>query len=270
MTIILIMLGLVIVAVITGSAASSIQFGKEVKALFASSGNAPTTTFSHNQLQGLPDPVQRYFKHVMREGQPYISYIRLKHDGQFKTEPQKSWMNIAGEQYFTTERPGFIWRGSTPLFTAKDMYILDKGRLVVSLFGLVKIAGGQGEKYDQAELLRWLAESVWFPTNLLPNENLQWTAVDNQTAQLHFTYLGFSLKYLVTFNLVGEITALQTSRHMGEGKLETWVGKISNYKQLNGIFIPTTIEAIYKLQEGDYSYARFTVKKIQYGIPEKF
>lgn len=67
-----------------------------------------------------------------------------------------------------------------------------------------------------------------------------------------------------------EVKALFSSRHMGEGKLETWVGKVSNYKQLNGIFIPTTIEAIYKLQEGDYSYARFTVKKIQYGIPEKF
>ncbi len=38
--------------------------------------------------------------------------------------------NIKGEQYATTEKPGFIWKGATSMFIASDMYIADKGRLV--------------------------------------------------------------------------------------------------------------------------------------------
>ena len=38
--------------------------------------------------------------------------------------------NIQGEQYVTTEKLGFIWKGATSMFIARDMYIADKGRLV--------------------------------------------------------------------------------------------------------------------------------------------
>jgi hypothetical protein len=269
MAIIFSIIGLIVIAIIVGKVVSSIQFNKEVKTLFSQSENSENI-FSYSQLQGLPAPVQRYFRHVIKEGQPYISYVRLMHDGQFKTAPNKNWVNINGEQYFTTAKPGFIWKGSTSMFTANDQYILNRGKLTVSLFSVFKIAGGQGEKYNQGELLRWLAESVWFPTNLLPNENLQWKPVDMHHAHLVFTYKGLSLLYLVTFNDKDEIAQLETKRYMNEKSLETWIGKVSDYGVKNGMMIPFSIEAIYKLKEGDYSYAKFNVKRIEYDIPERF
>lgn len=270
MTLILIIIAIVVVILIAGRVVLSIQFRKEVETLFSQSGDISGKAFNDNQLSGLPEPVQRYFRHVMKAGKPYISYVRLRHNGQFKTDPKKDWIKIEGEQYFTTERPGFIWKGSTRMFTARDMFISDKGRLVVSLLSLFKIADGQGDKYNQGELLRWLGESVWFPTNLLPNERLQWTAIDHDHAELTFQYNGYSLSYYVAFNEVGEITEVQTKRYMGDKNLETWIGKMSDYKELNGIVIPTTIEAIYRLQEGDYSYAKFNIKTIEYNIPRIF
>ena len=82
-------------------------------------------------------------------------------------------MNTTGEQYATTGKPGFIWKGTTSMFVARDMYISDKGRLIVTLFCLFKVADAKGEKYNEGELLRWLSESVLYPTNLLPGEKLQ-------------------------------------------------------------------------------------------------
>lgn len=270
MIIILVVLMLIVFSVAAGKIILSVQFDKEVKQLFLQSDRVLAKRFDYSQLQGLPEPVQRYFKHVLKEGQPYISYVRLTHDGQFKTDPKQNWIPIKGEQYFTTAKPGFIWKGSTRMFTAKDMFLSEKGRLVVSLLSAFKISDGQGEKYDQGELLRWLGESVWFPTNLLPNENLQWIAIDDQTAQLVFTYNDLSVLYWVSFNESGEITALRTNRYMGEDSLETWVGSVSDYKDINGVKIPVTIEAAYMLKDGKYTYAKFNVNRIEYDIPEKF
>lgn len=267
-TTILIITGLIVILIVVRGL-SSIQFNKEVKTLFSQSKDSENI-FSYKQLLGLPEPVQCYFRHVIKEGQPYISYVRLIHDGQFKTAPNKDWVNIKGEQYFTTTKPGFIWKGSTSIFTAYDQYISDRGKLTVSLFSVFKIAGGEGKKYDHGELLRWLAESVWFPTNLLPNENLQWKPVDTHHAHLAFTYKGLSLLYLVTFNDKDEIIQLETKRYMNGKTLETWLGKVSDYRENNGKMIPFSIEAIYKLKEGDYSYAKFNVKKIEYNVPERF
>lgn len=139
MIITLSIIGLLLITLIVGKINLSIQFQKQVKELFSLSKNISERTFSHSQLSGLPEPVQHYFKHVLKEGQPYISYARITHDGQFKTGLDKDWINIKGEQYATTEKPGFIWRGTTSQFTARDLYIGDKGRLVVTLFSLANV-----------------------------------------------------------------------------------------------------------------------------------
>lgn len=243
---------------------------KQVKVLFSQSKNISKQKFSYKQLEGLPEPVQRYFKHVLKDGQRYISYVRLKHDGQFKTDLKNDWVNISGEQYFTTEKPGFIWQGTTSMFIAKDMYMADKGRLVVTIFSLFNVVDAQGEQYNQGELLRWLGESILFPTNLLPSKNLQWLPVDSLTANLKFNYNGISINYLVSFNSVGEITQFETKRYMDKDKLETWIGKSTNYKEIKGIKIPTTIEAIWKLENIDYSYAKFHITTIEYNKPVKY
>lgn len=246
------------------------EFDRQVDTLFKNSGKIQNKNFQYSQLQNLPDPVQRYFKLVLPEGQPYISYIRLKHDGQFKIGPDKKWTNIEGVQYFTTQSPGFIWKGSTNMFTARDMFLSGKGSLTVSLFSVFKIVDAKGEKYDDGELLRWLAESVWFPTNFLPSDNLRWSAVNSDQAELIFTFDKKELNYLVTFNQNGEIVSFQTKRYMNEDSLEIWEGKVSSYKRINGMLIPTMIEAVYKLKTGDYSYAKFNLKNIEYDIPQRF
>ena len=272
MTIIIILSVITILIIIffIGKINMSVKFEKEVTELFSQSKNISDKTFSYDQISGLPEPVQRYFKHVLKEGQPYISYVRLTHDGQFKSDLKKDWVDIEGEQYFTTEKPGFIWKGKTSLFTVRDMYLSDKGRIIVSLFSLFKVVNGKGAKYDQGELLRWLGESVWFPTNLLPNEYLKWTSIDSVSAELTFNYKELSLFYKVSFNDKGEIVQLETKRYMGEDSLETWIGKVSDYKEINGVIIPTKIEAIWRLKLREFSYAKFNVKKIEYNKAEKF
>lgn len=66
------------IILITGRINLSIKFKKQVAAHFAQSKNISEKKFSYHQLEGLPEPVKRYFKHVSKEGQSYISHVRLK------------------------------------------------------------------------------------------------------------------------------------------------------------------------------------------------
>ena len=267
---ILIFIATIAITLVAGKINLFIQFNNQVKELFAQSKNVSNKKFNHLQLPQLPEPVQRYFKHVLKDGQPYINYVRLKHDGKFKSDLKKEWVEIKGEQNFTTEKPGYIWKGKTAMFVARDMYIAGKGRLIATILSLINMVDLQGEQYDQGELLRWLAESVWLPTNLLPSKNLQWAAVDNETATLSFEYNGLSLFYIVNFNSLGEIAQMETQRYMDETRLETWVCKMSSYEEISGMLIPTRAEALWRLEEGDFSYAKFNVRTIEYNKPEIF
>jgi len=270
MLIALILFGLLFIVLVIGKINLSIKFNNQVKELFVQSKSISDQKFHKNQLDNLPEPVQRYFNYILKDEQPYISYARIKHDGQFKTAINKGWINITGEQYATTEKPGFIWKGTTSRFVARDMYISDKGRLIATLFSVYNVADAKGEKYNEGELLRWLGESVLYPTNLLPSENLKWSAIDINSAKLTFNYKEMSLFFKITFNELGEITEMETRRYMGDGGLETWVIKAKNYKKMNNVLIPTAFDVLWRLEKGDFSYAKFNITEVEFNNPEKF
>jgi hypothetical protein len=261
---ILVILLVIALVIVWGPRRENARAADEIALLRSRSRDLSGRVYQEAQLDGLPEPVQRYFRNVLKEGQPYVSAVSLTHNGQFKTGVDKEWINIEGQQLFIVDEPGFLWRGKTSLFSVRDMYVAGEGRIVVSLFSLFNVVDGRGEKYDQGELLRWLGESVWFPTNLLPNERLRWEAVDESTARMLFHYRSLALEYTVTFNDAGEITEMATQRYMGDERLETWVGRVSDYREVGGMRIPMTIEALWDLEEGEHTYARFNVQSIRH------
>ena len=243
---------------------------KHIDRLFTRADGASNKTFTYAQLEGLPLPVQRYFKYALPNGRPYLSYLRLKHSGTFKTGIDKPAVDIRGEQYFTARPPGFVWTGKTKQFRARDSYVDNIGNLSVYLFGFLRIVNSRGKTVDQAELLRWLGESVWMPTNLLPGDNKKWTPIDDMTAKLTFTWNGQTVYYIVHVNELGQITRMETERYMDENKLKDWVGEVSEYREADGVMVPTEIKASWLLEQGTYTYAHFFVDTFEYDIPRRF
>ena len=127
-----------------------------------------------------------------------------------------------------------------------------------------------GKKYDIGEILRWLGESILYPTNFLPSERLQWLPIDSNTAKLTFNYNDLSLFFKITVNEIGEITEMETKRYYGEENLETWIIKATKYKELNNVIIPTNFNVLWRLDKGDFSYAKFNITEVEYDHPEKF
>jgi len=135
---------------------------------------------------------------------------------------------------------------------------------------LINVVNAKGEQYNQGELLRWLGESILYPTNLLPSEKLHWIPVDDKTAKLIFDHNGLSLFFKISFNDEGEINEMETKRYIDLKNLETWVIKVADYKEQNNVIIPTTFEVMWRLEKDDFSYAKFNITEIEYDKPEIF
>lgn len=257
-------IGILLIVLLLGKMNLYLKFKKQVAALYKNAENISSRTYSVKQLDGLPEPVQRYFNYVLKDGQPYISTVRVTHNGYFKTDLKKGFIKISGEQYFSTHKPQFIWKGKTTLFTARDLFIDDNGGLMVTLFNVLNVVNAKGSHYDEGELQRWLAESVWFPTNLLPSDYVKWSAIDADVAKLSFHYNAVAFDFRVRFNAIGEIIEMEGERFMTVDKKEIWVCKMANYQERNGVKIPISDQAIWRLKEGDQAYAKFEVQSITY------
>ncbi len=240
---------------------------KQIKDLFSASKNISDKTYSSEQIKDLPNPVKRYFSYTLQENQSYISYIRLKHRGQFR--PTEKWMPIKGKEYFTTEQPGFYWHAKVPFISAKDMYIKGKGNLVIKLLSLFKVVDAKGKEIDQGELLRWLAETPIFPTALLPSDKLRWEPIDENSAKIIFTDYNQTISGTYYFNELGQITHFKARRYKDD-TLEDWTGYYKDYREINGMKIPFYMEVEWNLKSGDFSYAKFPIETIEYNNPSKY
>jgi hypothetical protein len=143
-------------------------------------------TYSPDELIGLPAPVQKYFRAVLKNGQAIVSAVHIELSGTINMSATgESWKRFTSTQQVIAQRPGFDWEGRIemlPGLTGRvhDAYIAGEGILHATLFGLVSLANLHGTpEIAQGELMRFLAEAAWYPTVLLPSHGVHWKAVDD-------------------------------------------------------------------------------------------
>jgi hypothetical protein len=250
------------------------QVDNEISSLYSSSGSLSNKSYNSGRLAGLPQPVQRYFRYCLKEGQKYISYARLKHAGSLRPNPSIDWMPVSAEEYFTIEKPGYVWYAELKPFkyvwlAARDTYLQGRGNVLAKLYSGVTLSNSKGNQTDQGAMIRWLSEAVWFPTALLPSENIQWEEIDNNSAKAFFTDRGRTVVGIFHFNERGEITSFTADRFMDKS-LEKFEERYYDYKEFRWIKVPTQINATWHLKTGNYTYAGFDVEEIEYGKGEKY
>lgn len=234
-----------------------------------------TTTYSVNELIGLPAPVQRYFRAVLTDGQPMIVAVDIQHTGTFNmSETGQQWRPFSSTQRVSTQRPGFDWEGHIAMLPGltvhvHDAYIAGEGILHASLFGLVSLANLRGTPaMAQGELLRWIAEAAWYPTALLPSQGVQWAAVDDRSATATLKDGDTSVTLLFRFNandLIESVRAEARGRTVAGAVVPTpWEGHWSSYELHDGMRIPLEGEVAWMLPEGPKPYWRGRVTRIVY------
>ena len=255
------------------------QIEREIERLYSASKDVSNKTFSMDQIKNLPEPVKRYFTHSLEEGQHYVSYIKLKHTGEFRQGENQKWMSIEGQEYFTTETPGFLWIGKISLLplvwiTGVDKYLEGRGTFQIKIMSIFTIADDPtGKELDESELMRWLAEAPLFPTALLPSSYLHWEPVDSDSAKAIIDYGRTRVEALFHFDKKGEIVQMNADRYRAVDNSfvkEKWLGHYSNYAVTKNILVPWDIEVSWNSEVGNFTYAKFKIKEIQYDNPIKY
>ncbi len=208
-----------------------------------------------------------YFKYALKPNQRYISFARLKHGGYLKFS--KKWAPIKGEEYFTVQPPGFAWFGKTSLASGKDTYINGSGGMKIKLLSIIKLVDAKGEKFNQGELVRWLSETPWFPTALLPSQTISWEPLDENSAKVRLTDKNLTIAGAFFFNEKGQITKFKAERY-GESDLQEWICQYSDYREVEGMQIPFYAEASWISESEDSKYAKFKVTEVHYDKPSEF
>ncbi|MBA4372142.1 MAG: hypothetical protein C0402_04710 [Thermodesulfovibrio sp.] len=246
---------------------------REVRQITEGTASAPAQKLTYNQLKILPEPVQRYFRHVLKDGQEYIRTVRLKQTGEFRAKESDQWVPLEAVQYYATKSPSFVWHARlkpTPYtwIESRDIYHKGIGFMEGKLLSAFPLVFDSGREMELSSLARFLSEAPWYPTALLPGKNLVWQAIDSHSAKAVINDAGYSVSAVFTFGDDGEITKVTSEdRHRNvNGKKERigWTAYYKNYQELNGVQIPSEVEVEWNLPKGAFQYAKLKVTEIRY------
>lgn len=231
--------------------------------------------YDSRELEGLPAPVQRYFRAVLKEGQPIIVAVTVELAGTFNlSATDEQWKPFTSWQRVVTRRPGFLWDAQVSMLPGLavrvvDSYIAGEGLLHAAVLGLFTVAElhGGGE-IARGELMRFFAEAAWYPTALLPSQGVRWAAVDDRSANATIVDGPLTLTLLFRFNDAGLIdSARAEARGAMVGKemvMVPWEGSWSNYQARDGMTVPITGEVAWLRPEGRKPYFHGTITSLTY------
>ena len=226
---------------------------------------APARRYDAREIDGLPAPVQRYFRAVLKDGQRLIAAATFELAGTINMSATgEQWKPFTSMQRAVIHRPGFLWNGRVAMLPGlaarvHDSYIAGTGTLHAAVLGLFTVAEVQGGgEIARGELMRYFAEMAWYPTALLPSQGVRWAAVDDVSANATLIDGTIALTLLFRFDEAGLITSVHAdSRGAGAGKDMVglpWECSASNYQLRDGMMVPTRGAAAWLRPEGRKPY----------------
>jgi hypothetical protein len=272
-------LGVLVVVALGIAAFGSWRWEEGARALLArleaARTSLPTQRYDARELDGLPPPVQRFFRAALKDGQSIVAAASVTHVGSMNmSATAEQWKPFTSKQRVITQRPGFDWNARIMMLPGvpahvHDAYIAGEGILHGALFGLVTVVNIAGTpEIARGELLRFFAEMAWYPTALLPSQGVHWEAVDDASARATLTDGKLAVTLLFRFNADGLIDTVRAESRdrVVDGKTLSapWQGRFWNYAEHGGMRVPLDGEVAWMLAEGAKTYWRGTTTSLNY------
>lgn len=201
------------------------------------------------RVTALPPPVSRYLALALGEEPRMIARAELRQSGVLRTSPRGSrWQKFQALQEASPAATAFVWTAKVAMpfrthVRVVDSYVDGVGSGRVSLLSVLPLgAQSGGPELNAAALHRYLAESVWFPTALLPRSGVAWSGIDERSALATLQNGSTTVSLVFRFNDSGQASAVYSpGRWARTGKAYRqlpWEGRFDEYREHSGMRIP--------------------------------
>lgn len=228
--------------------------------------------FSPDMIADQPEPVQRYFLHAIAPGTPIARSVHLKMQGSFRLAPNQNWIPMQAEEILATG--GFVWKAiagqGIRQMRGADYYTRGDGRLRFSLWGLIPVVTAHNPDVTRSAIGRWIGEYFWLPSALLPQQGVNWKALDDRTIQASLKADGESIMLTYVIDQQGKL--LQSSFDRWGNQAEDghytaipFGGEYSAEQTFGGYTVPSQVGAGWRIGADHYfEFFRMTVEQAMF------
>lgn len=230
-----------------------------------------------NELNQLPEPVQRYYRFAFPEQETPLIGLRLRMRGQYRVELDveagegEGWKNTKVEHVVNTTRPAFLWSAFIRLnpyswIAGWDALSDGDAEMLWKALSIRTLVSEDAEHIVRSGLVRYLMDAPLYPTVLFNGEHINWEAIDANSARAALTEGGRTVSALFHFKEDGSLLKAETSdRALNDGETMPCVQWYRDWQNSgDGPVLPRNIEYEWRLPAGGYSFGLFTLEAYEH------
>jgi hypothetical protein len=244
-------------------------FNNDVAVSLEISAKLEKNLLAEKDIEHLPLPVQKYLRYSGVINREKVNNVRIVFDVEMR-EKGKDWFKATSVQYNFFDEPTrlFFMKGKMFGMTVPGYhrYVEAKATMDIRLFGLFSIVKQSGEIMNKTETVTLFNDMCLMVPAALIDKRIQWEPIDSLTTKAVFTNRGISISAILYFNELGQLINFTSDDRtaitdMRQYRFST---PVTDYKNINGINVPTYGEAIWHYPDGEFVYGKFSLKSIEY------
>lgn len=228
---------------------------EKVRRAIISAAPAPTGVFDERLIAGLPEVVQRYFRHAIAPRTPLVSTVELQMRGTFllgDTAATARSFKMTAEQTLAPTRSSFLWQ---PRMRRGGMAITGSDGLHAGIAwtrfwvaGLVPVANELSAEPDlvRSAAFRAAAEAIWVPSALLPQAGAVWREVGPNQAEVTLPTIAGPITNRLSFDQNGGVREMVGQRWSNANpekrfQLQPFGGTVKAEHRFGGFTVPSRV-----------------------------
>ncbi|SFT49980.1 hypothetical protein SAMN05660657_01075 [Geodermatophilus amargosae] len=250
-------------------------FTRRLAAAGLPAGRPSVAPVTEDDLTGLPPAAVRYLRAMGVVGRPRTWSLQAHLSGRFRLGASGRWMPCDAWQYDTAQEVARLYRmrlllaGALPMW-GWDTYRSGTGRMIGKALGVITVADGEGPRFDEGELVTWLADAVLLAPAMLLHPRTRWEERGNDLA-VSVTDAGRTVSAQVLLDDDGRPRELRTEDRWADlpgGPVRApWTTTVDAWTVVDGRPRMTGGSASWHLPEGELRYAEMRLLRLDLDVP---
>jgi hypothetical protein len=232
--------------------------------------------FSEEDITGLPEPVQNYFRHCGYIGRPITLNGKIFwKDVFFRRGLNDKWLKLDCFQFNSVSEPCRIVYMKSRLaeflpFEGRDKYQNGRGNMLIKLLRFFTVQDAISNEMNISGLVTTLAETLLFPWQAV-QPYIKWNQIDLFKAEAIIEFAGNKASGIFEFNEKFEMIRFVSNDRFQTQKDNSninirWAGIARNYIEKNGIKFPSSFGAVWYQPNGELEYFKGKIDNIVFNI----
>jgi hypothetical protein len=226
-----------------------------------------------DDLSHIPQIVKKYLEFTGWIGKEKLFNSRIVFEGRMRSKPTENWMNFTSIQYNFFENPTriFLMKATKMGIPATGLHIYKnkQATMVIKIASLFKVVDAKGPEMNHGETLMVFNDMCCMAPATLIDKRIQWDVIDPLTVRAKFSNDELSVTADLFFKENGELINFTSNDkyESTDGKTYRrfpWSTPIKEYREIDGLKIPSFAPTIFHKPEGDFCYGEFKLKEIEY------